>query len=52
MFVAVYINKKSIEGYEFVAGFFISLGMIAFARADFEVLPNANFFGINIIDLC
>jgi hypothetical protein len=45
MLIAVSINKKRIEGYEYFAGVIISLGMVAFARADFEVLPNANLFG-------
>ena len=45
MLIAVSINKKRIEGYEYFAAVIISLGMVAFARADFEVLPNANFYG-------
>jgi hypothetical protein len=45
MIVAGFINGKIIEQYEYIAGFFISVGMVVFAAADFQVLPNANFFG-------
>ena len=48
MIVAGFINGKKLEKYEYIAGFCITVGMIIFAAADFNVLPNANFYGNNL----
>lgn len=49
MFIAVCYNKKKVQWFEFMFGVFISLGMILFAAADFQVYPNFNFFGIILV---
>ena len=45
MLIAVSYNKKKVQWYEFLFGGFISIGMVLFAAADFQVYPNFNFIG-------
>jgi len=45
MLIAVTYNKKKVQWYEFLFGGFISIGMVLFAAADFQVYPNFNFIG-------
>jgi adenosine 3'-phospho 5'-phosphosulfate transporter B3 len=45
MLIAVSYNHKKVAWYEFVFGSTISLGMVLFAAADFQVSPNFNFIG-------
>jgi len=45
MLIAITVNKKTIHWYELLFGSFISAGMVLFAAADFQVLPNFNFLG-------
>jgi adenosine 3'-phospho 5'-phosphosulfate transporter B3 len=45
MMIAVGYNKKKVQWFEFVFGVIISLGMVLFAFADFQVYPNFNFLG-------
>jgi hypothetical protein len=46
MAISVFYNQKKVYWFEFMFGTFISLGMILFAMADFEVSPNFNYLGI------
>lgn len=46
MLIAVTYNRKKIPWYEFMFGIFISVGMVLFAAADFQVYPNFDFFGM------
>lgn len=45
MLIAVVYNRKKILWYEFLFGILISLGMVFFAAADFQVYPNFDFIG-------
>ena len=45
MLIAVTYNKKKVQGFEFIFGITLSLGMIFFAAADFTVSPNFDFIG-------
>jgi hypothetical protein len=45
MLIAVSYNNKKVAWYEFVFGSTISLGMVLFAAADFQVSPNFDFVG-------
>ena len=45
MLIATVYNKKKVQWFEFIFGAFISLGMIFFAAADFNVYPSFNFIG-------
>jgi len=45
MIIAVSFNNKKVAWYEFMFGIFISLGMVLFAAADFQVYPNFDFIG-------
>jgi hypothetical protein len=45
MLIAVTYNKKKVQGFEFIFGVTLSLGMIFFAAADFTVSPNFDFIG-------
>jgi adenosine 3'-phospho 5'-phosphosulfate transporter B3 len=45
MLIAVSYNHKKVAWYEFVFGSTISLGMVLFAAADFQVSPNFDFIG-------
>ena len=51
MIIAVSFNKKKVKSFEFVFGALISVGMIFFATADFQVSPNFNFFGIILVSV-
>ena len=51
MVIAVILNKKKVHNFEFGFGALISLGMVLFAWADFNVLPKFNFFGILLVSL-
>lgn len=46
MLIAVIYNKKKVQGFEFIFGITLSLGMIFFAAADFTVSPNFDFVGM------
>lgn len=46
MVIAMSYNNKKVAWYEFMFGIFISLGMVLFAAADFQVYPNFDFIGI------
>jgi hypothetical protein len=45
MLIAVMYNKKKVHWFEFMFGSFISLGMVLFAVADFQVYPKFDFIG-------
>lgn len=45
MLIAVSLNKKKVHWFEFMFGVFISIGMVLFAAADFQVYPNFDFVG-------
>jgi len=45
MIIALLMNKKTVHWFEFMFGIFISMGMVLFAAADFQVLPNFNPLG-------
>lgn len=45
MLIAVAYNRKKIPWYEFLFGVLISMGMVLFAAADFQVYPNFDFVG-------
>lgn len=45
MIIAVLYNKKKVHWFEFAFGTLISVGMIFFAVADFQVYPKFNFIG-------
>jgi adenosine 3'-phospho 5'-phosphosulfate transporter B3 len=45
MLIAVSYNKKKVQWFEFMWGSFISLGMVFFAVADFQVYPTFDFVG-------
>ena len=49
MIIAVMYNRKKIQGYEFVLGAGLSLGMVLFAVADFKVSPNFNLLGLVLV---
>lgn len=51
MMIAVVYNKKKVHGFEFFFGSMISLGMVFFAAADFQVSPNFDFVGMLIKEL-
>ena len=51
MLIAVLYNNKRVQWFEFMFGTFISLGMILFAVADFEVSPKFNYYGIGLVSL-
>lgn len=46
MVIASVYNHKKVHWFEFVFGALISLGMVFFATADFQVYPNFDFLGI------
>jgi adenosine 3'-phospho 5'-phosphosulfate transporter B3 len=45
MLIAMTYNNKKVAWFEFVFGAIISVGMILFAAADFQVYPNFDFIG-------
>lgn len=45
MIIAMLYNKKKVHWFEFMFGVFISIGMILFAVADFQVYPKFDFIG-------
>ena len=49
MVIAVLYNKKKVHAFEFFFGALISLGMIFFAVADFQVYPKYDFVGILLV---
>lgn len=49
MIIAMVYNKKRVRSSEFFFGTLISLGMILFATADFNVSPNFDFVGIILV---
>lgn len=49
MIIAVVYNHKKVAWYEFSFGILISLGMVLFATADFQVYPNFDFIGIILV---
>ena len=51
MLIAVTLNKKKVKSFEFVFGALISVGMIFFATADFQVSPKFNFLGIILVSV-
>ena len=50
MLIAVIYNKKKVQGFEFIFGITLSLGMIFFAAADFTVSPNFDFIGTCVLE--
>ena len=48
MLIASGYNHKKVQWFEFMFGGLISLGMILFAFADFQVYPNYNFIGTDL----
>lgn len=51
MLIAVLYNKKKVAPYEFGFGTLISLGMVLFAWADFQVYPNFDIIGIFLVSI-
>ena len=51
MLIAVIYNKKKVQGFEFIFGITLSLGMIFFAAADFTVSPNFDFIGTYVLKI-
>ena len=51
MIIAVTYNKKVVHTFEFVLGALISLGMVFFAVADFNVYPNYNPLGLILVSV-
>eukprot|EP01038_Epipyxis_sp_PR26KG_P014690 gene14690-19736_t len=49
MIIAVLYNNKKVHWFEFLFGGFISLGMVLFAVADFQVYPKFDFIGIILV---
>lgn len=49
MLIASGYNHKKVHWFEFMFGGLISLGMVLFAFADFQVYPNFNFIGITLV---
>ena len=45
MVIALLYNKKKVHWFEFAFGTLISVGMVFFAVADFQVYPKFNFVG-------
>ena len=45
MIIAMIYNKKKVQPFEFFFGALISMGMVLFAAADFQVYPNFDFIG-------
>ena len=51
MIIAVLYNGKKVHNFEFVFGSVISLGMVLFAAADFQVYPKFDFIGIILVSI-
>ena len=51
MLIAVMYNGKKVHNFEFAFGTVISLGMVLFATADFQVYPNFDFIGIILVSI-
>lgn len=51
MLIAVTYNKKKVKPFEFMFGALISVGMIIFATADFQVSPKFDMFGIILVSI-
>jgi solute carrier family 35 (adenosine 3'-phospho 5'-phosphosulfate transporter), member B3 len=51
MVIAMIYNKKKVHSFEFGFGFLISMGMVLFATADFQVYPKFNFVGIILVSV-
>lgn len=51
MMISVFYNQKKVYWFEFTFGVLISLGMVLFAMADFEVSPKFNYFGILLVSI-
>lgn len=51
MLIATALNNKKVQWFEFAFGTLISLGMVFFAVADFQVYPNFDIIGMIFIDL-
>jgi len=51
MIIAVLYNGKKVHNFEFVFGSVISLGMVLFAAADFQVYPNFDIIGIILVSI-
>ena len=49
MLIAVTYNSKKVQWFEFMFGIFISLGMVLFAAADFQVYPKFDFIGMSVL---
>eukprot|EP01035_Chromulina_nebulosa_P018320 gene18320-24009_t len=49
MIIALLYNNKKVYWFEFLFGSFISIGMILFAIADFQVYPKFDFIGIVLV---
>jgi len=51
MIIAMVYNGKKVHNFEFGFGTIISLGMVLFAAADFQVYPNFDFVGILLVSI-
>ena len=51
MIIAMIYNGKKVHNFEFGFGTIISLGMVLFAAADFQVYPNFDFVGILLVSI-
>ena len=51
MIISVCYNQKKVYWFEFGFGVLISIGMVLFAMADFEVSPKFNYFGIFLVSV-
>ena len=51
MLIAVLYNNKKVHAIEFGFGALISVGMVLFAFADFQVYPNFDFIGIILVSV-
>jgi adenosine 3'-phospho 5'-phosphosulfate transporter B3 len=51
MIIAVLYNGKKVHNFEFIFGSVISLGMVLFAAADFQVYPNFDIIGIILVSI-
>lgn len=51
MVVAVLVNRRNVQTYQFITGGLISLGMVLFAAADFQAYPQYTAYGITLVSI-
>jgi adenosine 3'-phospho 5'-phosphosulfate transporter B3 len=49
MAIAVLVNRRNVQFYQFAAGGLISVGMVLFAVADCHAYPSFNYYGISLV---